>query len=219
MGTIKFANGLDALYPGDESEGHFFPTVFGDEVKNGELTIKGRKDGDRKVTLDEDRILVIRLENLKENTATIESDEKTVATFNFGTANLVPEEYPKGKEAFNLEKKDYGRFGNNELYYDRGKVKISWNGTKASVSGTSKWVKSNQAEMLTSDGNYFAFALSDWFKGKKITVDNGGKIQTSVETDWVCRVNKEKKKITVKYKDYVIAVFDLSELKLEEKQD
>lgn len=219
MGTIKFANGLDALYSGDESEGHFFPTVFGDEVKNSELTIKGRKDGDRQVTLDEDRILVIRLENLKENTATIESSGKTVATFNFSTATLIPEEYPKGKEAFNLEKKDYGRFGNNGLYYDRGKVKILWNGTKATVSGTLKWVKPEQAEKLPSEGNYFAFALSDWFKDKKNTVDNGGKIQTSVETDWVCRVNKENKKITVKYKDYVIAVFDLSELKLEEKQD
>lgn len=219
IGTIKYAEGMDALFSGDESEGHFFPTVFGNDLESDTLTIKGRKNGDRQVTLDEDRSLVIRLENLAGNTATIESNEKEVVTFNFGTATLIPEEYPKGRAAFNPDKKDYGGFGKNELYYEGGKVRISWDGIKATVSGTLKWVKQNQATKLPSDGNYFAFALSGWFKDKKITVDNGGKVKTSEETDWVCSIGKEKKEITVKYKDYVIAIFDLSNVKLIGEQD
>lgn len=90
IGDIKYATGLETLFPG-QTDGHFFPVTFGSEYKGKELTMKGRTDGDRKAKLDDDLLLIVRLENLKGDTLTIECDKKDIVTFNFATANKLPQ--------------------------------------------------------------------------------------------------------------------------------
>ena len=91
VGDIKYATGLETLFPG-QADGHFFPVTFGSEYQGKELTMKGRTDGDRTATLGEDLLLIVRLENLKGDTLTIECEKKNIVTFNFATANKLPQE-------------------------------------------------------------------------------------------------------------------------------
>ena len=128
-------------------------------------------------------------------------------------------ECPIGEAAFKADKTDYGNFGNNQAYYGQDHANIVWDGTSATVTGKLKYVKQETFSKLKADGNYFAFALSDWFKGKPITVQNGKKTSNVTDTDIVCLVGEDKQSITVKYNDTVIAVFDLSGVELEAKQE
>lgn len=78
-GTVNDVNEPWTAYDkSGNNTGHFFPWQFADRYKNTEITIKGRTDSDRKVTLDDDGILVLRLENLSENKATIALTDQTV---------------------------------------------------------------------------------------------------------------------------------------------
>ncbi len=46
------------------------------------------------------------------------------------------------------------------------------------MTGELNWLddsKRKQFTKLSANGNYFAFSLTEWFKGREITVDNGGK--------------------------------------------
>lgn len=70
-GTIKKVSEPWTAFDKSDNTGHFFPWQFADEYKHTDVTIKGRTAGDRKVTLDDDGILVLRLENLSANTATL----------------------------------------------------------------------------------------------------------------------------------------------------
>ena len=163
-----------------------------------------------------DPYLIIRIENVTVEdkiSAIVEKTKEEVFELDF--SSVEKNECPVGEAAFNNEKTDYGRFGNNNIYYKDGKVDITWNGNTATVNGTLKNVKSNDAEKITSDGHYFAFALIDWFKGKQITVTTS-KANTVTDTDCVCKVTEDSKVITVEYNGSLIARFDLSKATLEQ---
>lgn len=71
----------------EEQTGHFFPMKFSDEYKKTSVTVKNRVAGDRTFTLDDDCILIQRIENLKENKATIVLTDMTF-TLDFSKATL-----------------------------------------------------------------------------------------------------------------------------------
>lgn len=91
VGTLLYVTGFDQYSTSAEFQsGHFLPIVFGTKYSGKPITVKRRTDGDRTVTLDADRTLIIRKENLKGDTAQITSSEEPVATLNFATATLTP---------------------------------------------------------------------------------------------------------------------------------
>ena len=142
----------------------------------------------------------------------IEQDtKKEIFELDFGEIKLAP---PIGKDAFNNDKTDYGRYGKNDVFYADGKVTLTWKGIVATVSGALNWVDhAKDAPKLSKDGNYFAFALTSYFNGKDITVNK----KTAKDTDWVCLVGNKPRLITVACEDTDIAIFDLRNTTLNRK--
>lgn len=218
-GTVKYIENYGSPYDGDQVQGHFFPVKFSEEYLGKEILVGG--PGGKIITPTEaDPYLIIRLENVTVQdkiSAVVQDTGEEIFELDF--SKVTRNQAPSGKDAFNSEKTDYGRYGNNEAYYDGGKVGIAWRDAKATVTGKLKWVKGNGTyPLLKEDGYYFAFALNSWFGSKSITVDNGGKVHTASDTDWVCRVGEGKKPITVKCEDTVVAIFDLSKIEFGEKE-
>lgn len=223
QGTAKYVEDYSSAYSDDEKTGHFFPMKFSKDCYDEPITISGSNNGDKEITPTAiDPYLIIRIENLKENKMTAKKAAAAAAysreveagdeifTLDFSDMKLAP---PVGEIAFNAEKSDYGKFGTNEAYYDGGSVEIAWDGTDATVTGTLNYIGRTGRKNYTSlksDGNYFAFALNEYFKGKQITVDNGEKHTQASDTDFVCLVEDTKNKIVVKCDDTTIATFDLT---------
>lgn len=158
---------------------------------------------------------MIRLENVTvENKISAILQQTKEEIFELDFSSIVRNDCPVGEAAFKKDKTDYGRFGNNSIYYENGQVDITWNDTTATVIGTLKNVKSEEVEKLSSDGHYFAFALIDWFKDKQVAITTS-KTTTVSDTDCVCKVTEEHKVITVEYNNVLIARFDLTESILE----
>lgn len=149
----------------------------------------------------------------KDVTFTFETAEDGVfQTLSFENAEFTP---PTGKDAFDASKTDYGGFGKTSDYYD-GELIQTWDNSNCTVTGKLKWVTKDKVTKLGSDGNYFAFKLIDYYKGKNITVVIGDTEKTAKDTDWVCKITEDKRSVTVKDGDIVIATFDLSEVVLGE---
>lgn len=216
-GTVKYIDNYGEPY-GDHVDGHFFPVKFSEEYLGKEILVGGPGGKTIKPT-ENDPYLIIRLENVTVQdkiSAVVQDTGEEIFELDF--SKITRNKAPSGKDAFDSQKTDYGRYGNNNAYYDGGNVGIAWRDAKATVTGKLKWVKGNGTyPLLKEDGYYFAFALNSWFSTKSVTVDNGGKIRTSVETDWVCRVDNAGNPITVKCEDTVIAIFDLAKMALGEK--
>ena len=66
-----------------ENTGHFAPIKLPSDLVGQKITISGRQGGDRNVTVDADRLLIMRLENLTADTMTIKKEEDTVMTVDF----------------------------------------------------------------------------------------------------------------------------------------
>ena len=165
----------------------------------------------------DDPYLVIRVENVTVDhkiSAKLQSTGEEIFELDFSDATCL--KCPVGEVAFNTEKKDYGRFGNTNAFYDG--VTIEWNKTDATVKGKLKYVNKDadepKYEMLKESGNYFAFSLAEWFKDKEIVVVANSENKAK-DTDWVIHVKDKSKKIVVKHDDTVIATFDLSKVELE----
>ena len=77
----------------EEKSGHFVPITLPAETIGQQLTLKGRKAGDKTITGPEDRILIQRLENLDAgNKLTIEKGGQLVLTVDF--SGMTQEEKP-----------------------------------------------------------------------------------------------------------------------------
>lgn len=66
-----------------DNTGHFAPIELPADLVGQKITISGRNGGDRNVKVDADRLLIMRLENLKADTMTIKQGEDTVMTVDF----------------------------------------------------------------------------------------------------------------------------------------
>lgn len=65
-GTVHKVTGWTE-FSTDQADGHFFPFLMPEACKKKNITVKGRTAGDRTVEMTDDLLLVIRLENLKED--------------------------------------------------------------------------------------------------------------------------------------------------------
>lgn len=219
-GTVNYLSGV-AGYEGDETSGHYFPIAF-TKGNYKLLHVGGKANGEGFTAGKEftpsakDPYLVIRVENCTDENKVSVYDAGSKAellTLDFSDTTLAP---PVGEKAFKKDKTDYGGFGNNEAYYGNGSIGIAWEGTTATVTGKLKYLSGEgrtKFKKLTSDGNYFAFALIDWFEKKDVTVKIKNE-KTTQDTDWVCTIS-DTREITVKCEDTLIATFDLSKVELE----
>ena len=69
-----------------DNTGHFFPMEMPKSCIDQKITVEGRADGNKTVTITEDRLLIQRLENLSGNVMTITMGEETLMVVDFGKA-------------------------------------------------------------------------------------------------------------------------------------
>ena len=84
-GNVKnIADGWTEFSKSDNT-GHFAPIILPLELVGQKVTLSGRTGEDRKVTITEDRLLIVRLENLDGNVLTVkdESGESVIMTIDF----------------------------------------------------------------------------------------------------------------------------------------
>lgn len=162
------------------------------------------------VDLTMDKFCVYRIKDTSQKIKIKTKKDSMEVEKTYALTGLVLDELV-GESAFDASKTDYGGFGKNTDFYQDGSVEKVWAGTNCTVTGTFNWVKKDDvAPKLPSDGNYFAFKLADYYKGRPITVQIGGGAEKTVaDTDWVCKVDDDKKTIVVKVGTTVIATFNL----------
>lgn len=185
-----------------KNTGHFIPVLLPAECVSQKITVKGRRDGDRTVTIDPDRTLVTRLENLSGLTMDIEMNGEKLCTFDF-TA-LVP----TGEKAYRLDKADFGDYGKRDQMVED--FAITWNGTKATVTGK---LKKHTATKLPTEGYYFPVGMSDWYDGvpKKGGINH---IKEFAEQDMVLTITALDKPAKFEYNGLTVMEFDLSGMTL-----
>ena len=90
---MNYVSDLNELFGETEGNGHFFPVEFNEKYKNKKLTISGRKSGDKQIQVDDDLLLVQRIENLDESAKklTVKDDADTLFTVDFTDATLKEE--------------------------------------------------------------------------------------------------------------------------------
>lgn len=203
--TVTFTGSLKNItepwteYDKTNNTGHFIPTQMPVICANEDITLKGRTDGDRTVHIDEDRLLIIRLENLTGTTATVEMNGAELMKLDF--TSLVP----TGEEACDAAKEDFGRYGKKTDYVRD--LSISWDGIKGTATGTLL-----KHEIIGDGkvpaGHHFPLSMSDWYDGvaKDVTVKNRNSIR---DKDIICGVD-DAKIITVEYNGMKVLELDLT---------
>lgn len=90
-GEVKNLEDFSELFGDDQKTGHFFPLAIDKQYQGKELTISGRTDGDRKVKVDSDLLLIVRIENLTpEKKVTVKDDKEAVVfTVDFTGSQLA----------------------------------------------------------------------------------------------------------------------------------
>lgn len=142
-----------------DNTGHFLPITLPADCAGKQITLKGRKTGDRTVTVDADRLLIQRLENLNGNTLTIDKDGSELMKVD------VTDLLPYGKDAVTaLEDQDFGGCGKTTDWYKNMAVK--WDGINGAVTGTfTKGTKSD------AEGKYqIGLKLSPYFGTRTVRV-------------------------------------------------
>lgn len=83
-GTVKnIAEPWPDFDKAGSNTGHFFPMTLPAACKQQKVTCKGREAGDRTVTIDEDLMLITRLENLSADVLTLEMGGQLLMTVDF----------------------------------------------------------------------------------------------------------------------------------------
>ena len=212
-GTVNEVTNPWTEYAKDgNNTGHFFPWQFADKYKNTEITVKGRSSGDRTATLDDDGVLVIRLENLNENKATVTLVDDTL-TLDFAGVTNGP---PVGANAVNKfgGKTDFGRYGEYSTYVD-GELTVEWDGINGKVSGKLKHYDGS-GQMVKVEGHHLPVVLNQWFKDQNRPVKIGNNTSQG-ETDWIVNIKDVNDPLIIMDGDTAVAVLDLTGLTLEPK--
>lgn len=85
-GTVRNVAEEWTAFDSQNNTGHFFPLLLPEECRGKEVTVKGRTDGDRTVTIDGDLLLIQRLENLQGSTMELWMDGSLYLTVDFAGA-------------------------------------------------------------------------------------------------------------------------------------
>lgn len=211
VGTVNYVSGYEQ-FSGDTAmqSGHFFPITFGEKYDGQTLKSKGLVYGEKEYTLDEDRTLIVRVENVEGDKLEIVQGEEPVITLNFATATIAP---PVGKEAVTIPPdKSFGKFGDNGTFLDG--VSVEWDGIAGKVTGTvNKYTFDDDTVSQGEDktGHFMGFVITN-HDGEDITLITG-KAKTAKDTDWVVRIDAAKAgtgKITFKAGGTTIGVLDIT---------
>ena len=179
----------------DGQVGHFFPIALDEKFSGRQLTIGGREDGDRTITVGEDLLLVVRLENLtaeKKLTATDATAKATspVFTIDFSKMTLdvpmkvLPQEHNLGK---------YGKTVNELVGPDAA---IAADG---SVTGELKHITDPWVENHNRTGYFLPVRLEAPYKDRSITVQRtGGDPTTATEEDWILTITDKDTEVSFK---------------------
>lgn len=175
-GTIKYVPDFESLFGETEKNGHFFPVKFDDKYKGKSVELSGRSNENRTVTIDDDLLLVQRIENLSEEKILIAKvDGKEIFTLDFSkvtetpAVTVLPQEHNLGK---------YEKYVKDLVDPD---VEIS-----ATGEVTGKLKKVTDFEKFSSDvskqsGHYLPVRVDSQYMGKDISVT--GTRTTSVKVD------------------------------------
>lgn len=213
-GSLKSITDPWTEYDKSNNTGHFVPIQLPAICKGKEVTLKGRTGGDRKVMVDDDLFLVIRLENLSGTTMTVEMDDAELMKLDF-TALI-----PTGEAAYDATKTDFGRFGKRDEITEGFAIK--WDGTKATVTGTLKKITAElheKYEKLVVNKHYVPIGMSGWyFDGvpKQVGMD-GSNLKSNPDKDFVFSVTEEDKTKLRKivYNGETVVEIDLSGVTVE----
>lgn len=206
-GEVKNITQPWTAYAAKDNTGHFAPTVMPAACVDQEVTVGGRKDGEKTVTIDEDRLLVVRIENLQGGEMPVKMGGKPLMTVDFSGT------FPKGRDAIDWDKKDFGSYGKFEDYLEG--VEVFWSGNKGTVKGTIKNHGAINGGKVKA-GHHYPLALSAYyFDGVPKTVTVGdGKPKTVTDKDIICDVSKAQA-IKVEYNGVTVLELDLSQATIE----
>lgn len=159
-------------YPEGENTGHYLPIMLPADSVGQKLTLKGRKNGDKDITVDDDRILVVRLENLSGTTLTINKGSDLYMTAD--VAGMLP----YGADAVEvLESQEFGECGKTEDWYTG--LKTEWTGNECAITGT--FTRGTQAD---ANGKYsIGLKLSDFFGSRSVKLNDS--TWTKEETNFI----------------------------------
>ena len=178
--------------------GHFIPIQLPDICKNQDVTLKGRTGGDKTVSIDDDLLLIVRLENLSGTTLTLVMGGEELMVLDF--TDLIP----TGEDAYDAAKSDFGRFGKKDQFVEG--LSITWDGIKGTATGTLK--KHDAIGDKVKAGHHFPLSMADWYDDvmKTVTVKNAN---TVPHKDIICAID-DVKTITVEYNGKTVLELDLS---------
>lgn len=200
--TISKWEGFDAS---GNNTGHFLPIKLPEKCSGKEVTCKGRKDGDRKVKIDPDLMLIVRLENLESTIFTLEMGGETIAKID--VSDLIP----VGEAAYNAEKTSFGRYGDKtKMTQD---FSITWDGPNGTAKGTLVYMDDaalTPYQNLSTPGCYLPIAMSDWYAegvNKKAGIKT---IKDETAQDIVFIVADNTTPVTVTYNGKSVMNIDLT---------
>lgn len=189
-GSLKNVTGWTEFSQTDNS-GHFLPIQLPAVCQDRDVTVKGRKAGDRVIhPTAEDMILITRLENLSGTVFSLEIESKTILTVDVGELKLRPY---VGKDAIRLANDtdtDLDWVKPSELMNDD--VRIEWTGIKGKVTGTAKKYDMPPEHFSGVEG-HFAVVVIEGHDGEEVTA-TGSSGDTAKLTDpiWVIQTDKFK---------------------------
>lgn len=158
-GQVKEVTGWTNAFPAEEASGHFLPIRLPADSVGQKLTLTGRKTGDKDITVDEDRILIQRLENLSGTELTINKEGQLYMKAD--VAGMLP----YGKDAVTvLEHQSFGECGNTEDWYTD--MKATWSGIECAITGT--FTKGKKAD--AADKYNIGLKLSEFFGERTVNV-------------------------------------------------
>lgn len=200
-GSLKNVTKAWTEFDKTNNTGHFVPVKLPAVCRNKEITIKGRVGGDKTVRVDDDLLLITRLENLTGITSTIEMDGRTLMVLDF--TPLVP----TGEKAYDAEKSDFGRYGKKDQYVKN--LSIVWDGVKGTATG----------ELLNhgpigdgkvAAGHHFPLSMANWYDNvaKDLTITSKKSVK---DKDIICAIDKSKV-ITVEYNGVKVLELDLTDM-------
>lgn len=197
-GSVKTITQQWTEFDKKNNTGHFIPMLLPAECVGQKVTLKGAAS-DRTVTVDEDRLLVVRLENLTGTTLTVEMGDKTLMVVDF--TGVIP----VGAGAYDPEKTDFGGFGKSEDYVSG--LSITWNGAKGKATGELKNFTGASTNGSVKAGRHFPLGLSSWYADGVPKKVNGKPL---TDKDIIVKVTDKATPITVEYNGMTVLELDIS---------
>ena len=211
-GTLKNVTKPWTAFDSKDNTGHFAPITLPADLTGTQITLSGRSGGDKTVTVDEDRLLIQRIENLDGDTLTIKDGEGANTLMTVGFAGCIPQ----GEKAIDPNKTDFGSFGKTEDYVKD--IVIRWDGVKGFVTGTIKKHDAVGTDGKVKAGYHYPLGLAAYyFDGTPKTVTIGeGKPKNVTDKDIICDVSKGKT-IKIGYNGKTVLELDLNGATFEQK--